>query len=199
MTVYITLTTAGTDSGPFSLYSNIDGFVTPFQTGITKSALLSGYTSTLVPDFTATVRVKSTGVCVNYIDIPVEGITTTTTTSTSSSTTTTTTTTLPAYTFSNGTILSQATGSGTVTDTITGTLTVNTGPVTFHARVNVNTGYLGYVDFTVTGVNSSIVSRSGAGISDGPSFSVPVGSYPYSLRVDASSDGRYTVVTGEIV
>lgn len=92
MTVYITLTTAGTDSGPFSLYSNLDGFTTAVETGISKAALLAGYTSTLIPDFTATVRVKSTGVCVNYVDLPVDGSTTTTTTSTSSSTTTTTTT-----------------------------------------------------------------------------------------------------------
>ena len=33
MTVLITLTTAGTDSGPFTLYSNIDGYGTPFATG----------------------------------------------------------------------------------------------------------------------------------------------------------------------
>lgn len=94
MTVYITLTTAGTDSGPFSLYSNIDGFTTPFETGVSKSALVAGYTSTLVPDYTANIRVKSTGVCTNYTDLPVTGSTTTTTTSTSTSSTTTTTTTL---------------------------------------------------------------------------------------------------------
>lgn len=88
MTVFITLTTAGTDSGPFALFSDVDGFLYPFESGISKSALLAGYSSSLVPDFTTIVRVKSNGtLCTNYIDIPVEY----TTTSTSSTTTTTTT------------------------------------------------------------------------------------------------------------
>ena len=125
--------------------------------------------------------------------------TTTTTTSTTTTSTTTTTTTPPAYTFSNGSILTKTSSSGTVTETLTGTLTVNSGPITLGARVNVGTGYLGYVNFTVVGINSSIVSRQGQGISNGPTFSIPVGVYTYSLRVDASSDGTYTVVTGEVV
>lgn len=77
MTVLITLTTAGLDAGPFDLYSNIDAYSVPFQTGVSKSALLGGYTSTIVPDSTTTVRVRSTGTCTNYIDIPIGGITTT--------------------------------------------------------------------------------------------------------------------------
>jgi len=80
MTVLITLTTAGLDAGPFDLYSNVDGYSVPFETGVSKSALLAGYTSTIVPDSTTTVRVRSTGVCTNYIDIPIGGITTTTST-----------------------------------------------------------------------------------------------------------------------
>jgi uncharacterized protein (TIGR02145 family) len=79
MTVLITLTTAGLDAGPFDLYSNVDGYSVPFETGVSKLALLAGYTSTLVTDNTITVRVRSTGVCTNYIDIPIGGITTTTT------------------------------------------------------------------------------------------------------------------------
>ena len=69
MTVLITLTVAGADSGPFDLYSNTDGFVSAFETGVSKAALLAGYSSALVPDFTTTVRVLSTGDCANYIDI----------------------------------------------------------------------------------------------------------------------------------
>lgn len=80
MTVLITLTTAGADSGPFNLYTNLDGYVTAFATGLSKSALLAGYSSAAVPDFTTTIRVKSTGNCVNYIDIPLVSPTTTTTT-----------------------------------------------------------------------------------------------------------------------
>jgi hypothetical protein len=69
MTTVLTLTTAGVDSGPFDLYSNLDGFVTPFETGVSKATLVAGYTTTLVPNYTTTVRVKSTGICLTYTDI----------------------------------------------------------------------------------------------------------------------------------
>lgn len=70
MTVFITLTTAGADSGPFNLYSDLDGFVTPFEVGVPKVDLEAGYSSILVPDFTSVVRVKSTAqYCINYVDI----------------------------------------------------------------------------------------------------------------------------------
>ena len=88
MIVDLTLTLAGGDTGPFDLYSNVDGFITPFETDISKSSLLSGYTSSIVPDFTSVIRIKSKGLCQNWIDIV---LFTTTTTSTSTSTTTTTT------------------------------------------------------------------------------------------------------------
>lgn len=90
MTVLITLTIAGADSGPFDLYSNIDGFTSAFETGVSKASLLAGYASALVPDYTTTVRVKSSGICVNYVDILLESTTTTTTTIIGSTTTTTT-------------------------------------------------------------------------------------------------------------
>ena len=93
MTVLITLTVAGTDSGPFNLYSNTDGFVAAFETGVSKAALLAGYSSALVPDYTTTIRVKSDGVCVNYVDILLESTTSTTTSSTTIEPTTTSTTT----------------------------------------------------------------------------------------------------------
>ena len=69
MTVLITLTLAGIDSGPFNLYSNLDGYVSAFETGVSRTALLAGYSSALVPDFTTIVRVQSTGDCSNNIDI----------------------------------------------------------------------------------------------------------------------------------
>lgn len=90
MTVLITLTTAGTDSGPFNLYSDLDGYVTAFETGVARFDLEAGYASSVVPDYTATIRVKSmNALCTNYVDILVE---TTTTTTTVAPTTTTTTT-----------------------------------------------------------------------------------------------------------
>jgi hypothetical protein len=82
MTVLITLTTVGADSGPtYNLYSSPDGTTfTPFATGITKVALLAGYPDT-VPDGTTTIRVTSIGtLCTNHIDLTVGVVPTTTTT-----------------------------------------------------------------------------------------------------------------------
>ena len=69
MNVTITLTSAGAGTGPFDLYSDLDGYIVPFETGVPKSSLVAGYTSTIVPDGTQTIRVQSIGICSNYIDI----------------------------------------------------------------------------------------------------------------------------------
>ena len=82
MDILLTLTVAGADTGPFDLYSNVDGYVSAFETGVAKAALLSGYTTTFAPSGTTTVRVKSTGLCTNEIDIVLTVPTTTTTTTT---------------------------------------------------------------------------------------------------------------------
>jgi len=87
-TVTITLTLTGTDTGPFNLYSDVDGFLSPFQTGVPKGDLVVGETFYNVPDGATTIRVKSTGVCTNYIDLVISGTTTTTTTTSTTSTTT---------------------------------------------------------------------------------------------------------------
>jgi hypothetical protein len=81
MTVLITLTTAGADSGPFNLYSDVDGYTSAFETGVSKASLLAGYLSALVPDGTGIIRVMSnSALCNNYVDISI--ITPSTTTST---------------------------------------------------------------------------------------------------------------------
>ncbi len=83
MDIYIILTVAGSDTGPFNLYSNVDGFTSAFETGVSKASLLAGYTTSLAPLGTSVVRVMSNSVnCKNYIDLPVAGITTTTTSTT---------------------------------------------------------------------------------------------------------------------
>jgi hypothetical protein len=120
-TVLITLTTAGTDTGPFDLYSDADGYVTPFETGVSKVALTGGYTSTLVPDAATIIRVQSdSDSCTNYVDLTIvtttttttsTSTTTTTTTSTSTSTTTTTTTAAPND-FSGSIEINNGTGAG---------------------------------------------------------------------------------------
>jgi len=92
--VLITLTLAGADTGPFSLYSNDDGYITPFETGVGKIDLTSGYTSVVVPDGATIIRVQSEGpLCTNYVDLVIGDVPTTTTTTTAEPTTTTTTTT----------------------------------------------------------------------------------------------------------
>lgn len=96
-TVVITLTTAGADTGPFDLYSNVDGYAVPFESSVAKGDLEAGYISFLVPDAATTIRVQSDNpLCDNFIDLLLSG--TTTTTSTASPTTTTTTTPTPTTT-----------------------------------------------------------------------------------------------------
>ena len=83
MTVILTLTVAGSDSGPFDLYSNTNGYATAFEIGVTKSALEGGYTTSLVPDGTTIVKVQSTGNCKTSVNIILTGGTTTSTTTAS--------------------------------------------------------------------------------------------------------------------
>lgn len=97
MTVTITLTTAGSDTGPFNLYSNADGYTTAFETGVSKATLVAGYTSTLVPTGTTEVLVQSTGTCDRDLYLVVAGAPTTTTTSSTTSTTSSSTTLYPEY------------------------------------------------------------------------------------------------------
>ena len=71
-TVEITIAAAGTDTGPFNLFSDADTYTTAFATGVLKSELLAGYTSTVVPDAATIVRVKSNSVgCTNYVDMTI--------------------------------------------------------------------------------------------------------------------------------
>lgn len=70
MTVFITLTIAGADTGPFNLYSNVDGFVSAFETNVSKSSLLAGYASSVVPSATTIIRIMSVSeLCTNFIDV----------------------------------------------------------------------------------------------------------------------------------
>lgn len=100
-TVIITLTIAGTDTGPFDLYSDADGFTAPFEVNVPKASLLVGYVSSLVPNAAVLVKAVSRGLCTSSITMPIIGTSVTTsttttvtgpTTSTSTSTTSTTTT-----------------------------------------------------------------------------------------------------------
>jgi len=90
MTVLVTLTLAGTDTGPFNLFSNVDGYTTALATGVSRAALVAGYNAT-VPDGTTEVLVRSVGACERDLYLDVSGAPATTTSTTSSTTSTTTT------------------------------------------------------------------------------------------------------------
>ena len=97
MIVFLQLTTAGVDSGPFDLYSNLDAYSEPFEENVSRASLIAGY-STDVPDYATVVRITSKEDCISSVDITLrdvecdlEGYTGEITTSTSSTTTSTTT------------------------------------------------------------------------------------------------------------
>ena len=149
MTGIIKLTLAGINTGPFNLYSNIDGYISAFAVNITRAQLLTGYPTDAIPSLTTIIRIMSIGDCTNYIDVPLPNclligtgvITippptttttttlplTTTTTSTSTSTSTTTTTVIPTTT---------TTSSSTSTTTSTTTVIPTTTTTTTMAVIN---------------------------------------------------------------
>lgn len=108
--VLVTLSVAGVDSGPFSLYSDADGYAVPIVTGISRTTMLAGYLVS-VPDAATTIKVLSTGACTNYDLIPISLTTTTTTTSTTSTTTSTTSTTSTTTSTSTSTTTTSTTTS----------------------------------------------------------------------------------------
>lgn len=82
--MYITVTcpTLGANIGPFNLYSDVDGYTSAFEVGITGAQLTAGFFTQNAPVGTTIVMVQSTGACTNSALIPITGVPTTTTTST---------------------------------------------------------------------------------------------------------------------
>lgn len=108
MTIIITLSFAGNETGPFDLYSDATGFTIPFAQNVSKAALLAGY-QVDAPDGTTTVRLNNLNSLCGSTDIyscatPNCDFTgsiicdVTTTTTTTPPPTTTTTTSLPPVT-----------------------------------------------------------------------------------------------------
>jgi hypothetical protein len=97
ITVLITLTVAGADTGPtFDLFSDVDGYLSAFETEVPKASLLAGYTAVVVPNGTETIKIVAhNGVCQHTLSLSITTTTTSTSTSTSTSTTTSTTTEYP--------------------------------------------------------------------------------------------------------
>ncbi len=83
--IIITLTLAGSDTGPFDLFTDADGYASPFASGVSKTSLTAGYLSTVIPDAATIIKVVSKGLCTNAVFLPIQGVPQTTTSSTSSS------------------------------------------------------------------------------------------------------------------
>lgn len=69
--ITIKLTSAGVDTDNVTIYTDSDGYTTP--AGSTTTAVLTsffGYTLNVSSSATI-VRVQNTGVCTNYVDIPI--------------------------------------------------------------------------------------------------------------------------------
>ena len=123
MIVFLQLTTAGVDSGPFDLYSNLDAYSESFEENVSRASLIAGY-STDVPDYATTVRITSKEDCISSVDITLrdvecdlEGYTgeiTTTSTSTSTSTTTSTSTSTSTTTSTSSTTTTTTTAIPTI-------------------------------------------------------------------------------------
>jgi hypothetical protein len=167
-TALITLTIAGTDTGPFDLYSNIDGFTVPFENNVAKLDLEAGYVSTLIPDSTETVRVQSDNVlCSNFVDLPVPSTTTTTSTSTSTSTTTTTSTSTSTTTSTTTTVCTETfVGVDNILSLdipITG-VSINGVPVVYSSGTNfpINAGFSGTFTTNQIGPSNTIEVTYGA-------------------------------------
>jgi hypothetical protein len=189
MTVLVTLTLAGTDVGPFNLYSNVDGYTTALATGVSRTALVAGYNLLNVPDNASVIRVQSTGTCTNFLDILLSGATTTTTSSTSSTSTTTSTTTstVPCLTGDTSAIGSCAGGESALFTVSAG----RTALITPNGYYYSGSGTRTYIAYIMNAANDTVLytftytqtsMSPGTWVSTLPSNILSAGSY--RLRTD---------------
>lgn len=184
----ITLTSAGASTGPFDLYSNVDNYATPFETGISKVALMAGYMSNLIPSAAVTVRVKSNGVCVNSVDFTYG---TTTTTTTLSPGTTTTTTLSPSTTTSTTTAAPGTTTTTTVAPTTSTTTSTTTSGALTTSTTTSTTTVLWYYPIELCYLN--LPTQTGNFFTQ----AVPLGTFTAnSIAVDPLTGDSYRVYGG---
>lgn len=200
MTVLVTLTLAGTDVGPFNLFSNVDGYTTPLATGISRAALIAGYSLAGVPDTAAVIRAQSTGTCTNYLDMYLTGGTTTTTSSTSSTTTSTTTPAVPCLTGDTNAVASCAGGESALFTVSSGYTALITPGGYYYSGSGTRT----YTAYIMDGANTTVLytftytqtgSTPGTWASTLPSNTLSAGSY--RLRTDTvncfTSSGSFSL------
>lgn len=193
MNVLITLTTAGADTGPFNLYSNVDNYTTAFETNISRGILEAGYTSLYVPTGTTSIRVKSVGVCTNYVDIGINVPTTTTTSTTAAPTTTSTTTAAPVLTTTTTTAAPVQTTTTTTTyigPSTTTTTTTYVGPSTTTTTTTAG----GTTTTTTTGAPTTTTTTTASPCTQVTFVVIADGSYTYSYTI--CEDGPVGPITG---
>lgn len=129
VTITFPSTGFGSDTGPFNLYSDTDGYTNAFETGITSNTLIYGFSTNNVPNGTTTVRVVSESQCCgNHYDIifPTPTPTQTPTNTPTPTITPTVTPTLVCY--FDGNVMYGNTLTPTPTPTITPTYTFTPTP-----------------------------------------------------------------------
>lgn len=124
MTGIIQILNIGINADNFLLYSDVDGYLSAFESNVSRQSLIDGFPSDQIPNGTKIIRALSTTEdCPVQIDITVP-TTTTTTTTTIAPTTTTTTTVAPTTTTTTTTVTPTTTTTTTVAPTTTTTTTV---------------------------------------------------------------------------
>ena len=124
---------AGSSVGPFDLYSDVDGYALPFETGILASEFVAPGYITTPPVGTGTVKIQSNGVtCKTFIILKniCQPTTTTTTSSSTSTSTTTSTTTIPPTTTTTTTVPPTTTTTTSSSSSSTTTTTTTIPPTT---------------------------------------------------------------------
>jgi hypothetical protein len=137
-TVQIVITRASSSTGPFNVYVDVDNYLTPIDTNVSRDILINGDYYINVPDETTNVKLISTGTCGSIIILPVShSITptpTVTPTITPTKTVTSTITLTPTHTPTRTTfrtltptptLTSTNTPTPTLTPTVTPTVTLN--------------------------------------------------------------------------
>ena len=66
MQIFVKLSSADADTGPFMVYSNVNNYEAPAYGPYTKSAMLAGVYIN-VPNSTSSVKIRSNGKCTNSI------------------------------------------------------------------------------------------------------------------------------------
>ena len=195
MNVLITLTSAGTDTGPFTVYSNADNYVATVASGISRQMAIDGFLCTNVPSTATILRVQSLGTCSNYVDLTISFPTTTTTSTTVAPTTTTTTTSIaPATT----TTTTTAGGGGTTTTTTTSSPATTTTTTTSGGGTTTTTTTSGGGTTTTT---TSIPATTTTTTTALPTYEIYNLYYPCGTTTPATQTvpniGTYT--TGNII